>query len=237
MNRRLLISSLLVRLSPHAAVRWLCPIAVTLRSSTTSHRAVFDRRQVLSYHPSSRCGAGGRGTARRTLEATDDFWPPQSRQCSVRLLGQDGTTSYVWAHCDGSEIDADGQLERLLGRYLYVSTEIWCRSCGTQACEINGSSHRSQHRPRPANRPDHQISGDNTPIPEQRRAALPGSVSRSCDCQAILTDVKVIDVGSLPADPLEALRELFRADVELEALRRDRVEAARRQGRLLAPDR
>jgi hypothetical protein len=42
--------------------------------------------------------------------------------------------------------------------------------------------------------------------------------------------VKVIDVRSLPADPLEALRELFRADVELEALRRERVEAARRQG-------
>jgi hypothetical protein len=61
-------------------------------------------------------------------------------------------------------------------------------------------------------------------------ASLPGSVSRSCVCQAILTDVKVIDVGSLPADPLEALRELFRADVELEALRRERVEAARRQG-------
>lgn len=42
--------------------------------------------------------------------------------------------------------------------------------------------------------------------------------------------MKVIDVDSLPADPLEALRELSRADVELEALRRERVEAARRQG-------
>lgn len=40
----------------------------------------------------------------------------------------------------------------------------------------------------------------------------------------------VIDVESLPADPLEALRELSRADVELEALRRERVEAARREG-------
>ncbi len=46
----------------------------------------------------------------------------------------------------------------------------------------------------------------------------------------------VIDVerdgprGARPADPLEALRELSRADVELEALRRERVEAARRQG-------
>jgi hypothetical protein len=40
----------------------------------------------------------------------------------------------------------------------------------------------------------------------------------------------VIDVDSLPADPLEALRELSRADVELEALRRERVEAARSQG-------
>jgi hypothetical protein len=49
------------------------------------------------------------------LEATDDFWPPQPRQCSVRLLGQEGTTSYVWAHCEGPEIDADGQLERPAG--------------------------------------------------------------------------------------------------------------------------
>jgi hypothetical protein len=42
--------------------------------------------------------------------------------------------------------------------------------------------------------------------------------------------MKVIDVESLPADPLEALRELSRVDVELEALRRERVAAARRQG-------
>jgi hypothetical protein len=42
--------------------------------------------------------------------------------------------------------------------------------------------------------------------------------------------MKVLDVDSLPADPLEALRELSRADVELEALRRERVEAARSQG-------
>lgn len=42
--------------------------------------------------------------------------------------------------------------------------------------------------------------------------------------------MKVIDVESLPADPLEALEELSHADVELEALRRERVEAARRQG-------
>jgi hypothetical protein len=42
--------------------------------------------------------------------------------------------------------------------------------------------------------------------------------------------MKVIDVESLPTDPLEALRELSRADVELEEVRRERVEAARRQG-------
>ena len=42
--------------------------------------------------------------------------------------------------------------------------------------------------------------------------------------------MKVIDVESLPVDPLEALRELSRADVELEVLRRERVAAARRQG-------
>ena len=49
-------------------------------------------------------------------------------------------------------------------------------------------------------------------------------------CQVILTVMRVIDVDSLPADPLEALRELSRADVELEALRRERVEEARSQG-------
>jgi hypothetical protein len=42
--------------------------------------------------------------------------------------------------------------------------------------------------------------------------------------------MKVIDVDSLPVDPLEALRELSRVDVELETLRRGRVEEARRQG-------
>lgn len=42
--------------------------------------------------------------------------------------------------------------------------------------------------------------------------------------------MKVIDVDSLPGDPLEALRELSRADVEIEELRRQRVEVARRQG-------
>ena len=42
--------------------------------------------------------------------------------------------------------------------------------------------------------------------------------------------MKVIGVESLPADPLEALRELSRADAELEELRRERVGAARRQG-------
>ena len=42
--------------------------------------------------------------------------------------------------------------------------------------------------------------------------------------------MKVVDVDSLPADPLEALRELSRADVELEALRRERVATARSQG-------
>ena len=42
--------------------------------------------------------------------------------------------------------------------------------------------------------------------------------------------MKVVDVESLPADPLEALRELSRADAELEALRREQVEVARRQG-------
>lgn len=42
--------------------------------------------------------------------------------------------------------------------------------------------------------------------------------------------MKVIDIDSLPTEPLEALRELSRADVELETLRRERVAAARTQG-------
>lgn len=42
--------------------------------------------------------------------------------------------------------------------------------------------------------------------------------------------MRVVDVDSLPADPLEALRELSRADAELEALRRERVAEARSQG-------
>lgn len=49
------------------------------------------------------------------LETTDDFWPPQPRRCSVRLLGQEGATSYVWAHCEGPEVVADGQIERPAG--------------------------------------------------------------------------------------------------------------------------
>lgn len=46
------------------------------------------------------------------IESTDDFWPPQPRRCSVRLLRQEGATSYVWAGCEGPEVAADGQVER-----------------------------------------------------------------------------------------------------------------------------
>lgn len=42
--------------------------------------------------------------------------------------------------------------------------------------------------------------------------------------------MKVIDVDSLPGEPLQALRELSRAGTELEALLRDRVAQARSQG-------
>ena len=42
--------------------------------------------------------------------------------------------------------------------------------------------------------------------------------------------MKVIDTDALPADPIEALRALSRMDSDLEILRRDRVEAARRAG-------
>jgi hypothetical protein len=49
-------------------------------------------------------------------------------------------------------------------------------------------------------------------------------------CQAILTAMKVIDVDSLPPEPLEALQELSRAGAELEVLVREQVTAARRRG-------
>jgi hypothetical protein len=42
--------------------------------------------------------------------------------------------------------------------------------------------------------------------------------------------MKVIDTDALPADPIEALRELSRVENELDALRRGRVESARRAG-------
>jgi len=42
--------------------------------------------------------------------------------------------------------------------------------------------------------------------------------------------MKVIDVDSLPREPLQALRELSRAGTELEALLREQVAEARNQG-------
>ena len=42
--------------------------------------------------------------------------------------------------------------------------------------------------------------------------------------------MRVINDDSLPADPLDALRELSRAGIELEALRRQRVGEARSEG-------
>lgn len=42
--------------------------------------------------------------------------------------------------------------------------------------------------------------------------------------------MSVIDVEALPADPLEALRELTRAGAELEEIARRRVVEARRRG-------
>ncbi|MEX0797583.1 MAG: hypothetical protein WEB67_04750 [Acidimicrobiia bacterium] len=42
--------------------------------------------------------------------------------------------------------------------------------------------------------------------------------------------MNMFDIDVLPQDPLEALGELSRAGSELEALLRDRVAAARRQG-------
>lgn len=42
--------------------------------------------------------------------------------------------------------------------------------------------------------------------------------------------MKVIDVDSLPSEPLEAIQELSRAGSELDALLREQVAAARRRG-------
>lgn len=63
-----------------------------------------------------------------------------------------------------------------------------------------------------------------------RTAAAP-KVLRQSECQAILTVMlRVFDLEALPADPLEALTELSQAGVELDALLRDQVAAARRTG-------
>lgn len=37
------------------------------------------------------------------LESTDDIWVPGP--CEVRLLGQQGATSYAWANCEGYEAE------------------------------------------------------------------------------------------------------------------------------------
>lgn len=79
-------------------------------------------------------------------------------------------------------------------------------------------------------RPEQTIGRTNAHSPECAVTSPRGLVWRHGSCQVILTGLKVIDPESLPTDPLDALRELSRADVELEALRRERVEAARRQG-------
>ena len=49
-------------------------------------------------------------------------------------------------------------------------------------------------------------------------------------CQDILTLVSVIALDQLPADPVEALRELTRGEAELERVRLERVRAAREAG-------
>ena len=73
----------------------------------------------------------------------------------------------------------------------------------------------------------------------QSRAAAPlfqrWALSATCSAASLMLSgypdsMRVIDTDALPADPLEALRELSRVDSELESLRRDRVEAARRAG-------
>lgn len=43
------------------------------------------------------------------LETRDDNWIPQPRECSVRLLGQEGDTSYVWAFCQGPDEIEEGE--------------------------------------------------------------------------------------------------------------------------------
>ena len=49
-------------------------------------------------------------------------------------------------------------------------------------------------------------------------------------CQGTLTSMGVISVQALPADPLDALRELSRGEAELDRLRVERVRAARAAG-------
>lgn len=56
------------------------------------------------------------------------------------------------------------------------------------------------------------------------------SSRRSRIRQGILTGMKVIDRSALAGDPLDALRQLAEAGAELDELRRQHVEEARRRG-------
>lgn len=47
-----------------------------------------------------------------SIEDVDHILVPMPRECSVRLLGQEGDTAYVWANCFGPSIDTEFGSER-----------------------------------------------------------------------------------------------------------------------------
>ena len=56
-------------------------------------------------------------------------------------------------------------------------------------------------------------------------AGLPSSV-----CQGTMTDVSLIAADALPAEPLDALREVSRSEVQLDELRWNQIASAREAG-------
>lgn len=62
------------------------------------------------------------------------------------------------------------------------------------------------------------------------RVCDPTGVLAYRPCQDILTVMSVLDSTALPGAPLDALRELARAEAELDGIRRHQVAEARRAG-------
>ena len=67
------------------------------------------------------------------------------------------------------------------------------------------------------------------PIQARRLRRLPCLLT-SLDCQGTMTSMSLIAADSLPVEPLDALREVSRSEVELDELRWTQIGAARDAG-------